>query len=254
LLATSPVIDVEKAYAVAKEAVEGSVPESELKPLEPTQMEFGANAVAVTVSSSDGSTSFVLDAKSDNPAVFDAPAVLASLLEQFGSDLDVSSNPLNEEETTAPTLETASHFRAAVVVAGESVGELRISMGLDGEAEGGSETKEQPVADTDPQATPTDAQATPVALDPDIPDVSALASRLPNLASVNMDVTVELGRVRLPIKELLGLGSGSVVRLGTPIGESFDILVNGKAAARGDLVVVGGKLAVRIRELLGVDT
>ena len=196
MLATSPVIDIDKAYAVAKEAVEASVPESELKPLEPTTKDFGSNAVAVTVASSDGSTLFVLDATSDNLEAFDAPAVLAALLEQFGTDLDVSSTPLEGDDTTASTLETASHFRATVVIAGESVGELRISMTLDEEAPDGAETGEQPAAAADPEAQAPDAQAPAVALDPDTPDVSALASRLPNLASVDMDVTVELGRDR----------------------------------------------------------
>ena len=57
MLATTPAIDIDKAYAVAKEVLEASTPESELKPLEPTAMEFGTDAMAVTVTSPDGSRS-----------------------------------------------------------------------------------------------------------------------------------------------------------------------------------------------------
>ena len=84
----------------------------------------------------------------------------------------------------------------------------------------------------------------PTVLDPEV------GRALGNLSQVELSVTVELGSTELTIKELMELTPGSVVRVGTQIGEPFSILVNGRVAARGDLVVVNGRLGVRIREII----
>lgn len=78
----------------------------------------------------------------------------------------------------------------------------------------------------------------------------AVGQALGNLSQVELDVTVELGAADLTMRELMELTPGSVVRVGTQIGEPFSILVNGRVAAKGDLVVVNGRLGVRIRELI----
>ena len=73
---------------------------------------------------------------------------------------------------------------------------------------------------------------------------------LGRLADVPLDVVVEIGRAQLPIRELLALDEGGVVRLSRTVGEPVDLLVNGTPAARGDIVVVDGRLGVRITEIL----
>jgi len=62
-------------------------------------------------------------------------------------------------------------------------------------------------------------------------------------------VTVELGRARLPIQDLLKLGEGSVVELNKLVGEPLDVLVNGKPVARGEVVVVNEKFALRLTDI-----
>jgi flagellar motor switch protein FliN/FliY len=69
------------------------------------------------------------------------------------------------------------------------------------------------------------------------------------LYDVSLQLTVELGRTSLPIKEVLRLGPGSVIDLGKSVGEPVEILANGKLIARGELVVVESALAVRILEI-----
>ena len=54
----------------------------------------------------------------------------------------------------------------------------------------------------------------------------------------------------MPIAELLQMGEGSVLRLDRLVGESVDLLVNGRVSARGDLVVVDGRLGLRVTEVL----
>lgn len=73
---------------------------------------------------------------------------------------------------------------------------------------------------------------------------------LGRLADVPLDVVVEVGRAKLPIRELLALDEGGVVRLSRTVGEPVDLLVNGTLAARGDIVVVDGRLGIRVTEVL----
>lgn len=70
------------------------------------------------------------------------------------------------------------------------------------------------------------------------------------LADVDLSVTVELGRVRLKVRDLLRLGEGSVLELNRAAGAPVDVLVNGSVVARGEVVVVGDELGVRVTELL----
>lgn len=70
------------------------------------------------------------------------------------------------------------------------------------------------------------------------------------LADVAMTVTVELGRVELPVRDLLGLREGSLVELDRHAGAPVDVLVNGRIVARGEVVVVDDELGVRVTEIL----
>jgi flagellar motor switch protein FliN/FliY len=76
--------------------------------------------------------------------------------------------------------------------------------------------------------------------------------------SVNMDfvldipleVTVELGRTKMLINDLLKLGQGSVIELTKLAGESLEILANQKPIARGEVVVVNEKYGIRLTEVI----
>lgn len=77
--------------------------------------------------------------------------------------------------------------------------------------------------------------------------------RLDLLLDVPMKMSVELGRTRMAIHELLQLAPGAVVELDRLVGEPLDIKVNGKLVARGEAVVVNGRLGVRVTEILSVN-
>lgn len=70
------------------------------------------------------------------------------------------------------------------------------------------------------------------------------------LSSVRLDVSVELGRAKIAVKDLLSLDEGGVIRLGRPVGEPVDLVVNGTITARGEIVVVDGRLGLRITSLV----
>ncbi len=71
-----------------------------------------------------------------------------------------------------------------------------------------------------------------------------------NLMDVPVHVTVEVGRTRLPLAELVDLGPGSLVVLDREAHEPADILVNGKIVARGEVVTMDGSYGVRITSVL----
>lgn len=70
------------------------------------------------------------------------------------------------------------------------------------------------------------------------------------LLDVPMRVTVELGRTKMTIKEILGLGEGSIIELEKLAGEPVDILVNDKLIAQGEVVVIDENFAVRVTKIV----
>jgi flagellar motor switch protein FliN/FliY len=70
------------------------------------------------------------------------------------------------------------------------------------------------------------------------------------LLDIPLEITVQLGRVRMLIKDLLQLGQGSVVELEKIAGEPMEILVNDKLVARGEVVVVNEKFGVRLTDII----
>lgn len=83
-------------------------------------------------------------------------------------------------------------------------------------------------------------------------DRAAGPSDLGALADIEMTAVVELGRARMPVRTLLGMDNGSVIRLGRTVDEPADLYVNGTLAAKGDIVLVDGKLGLRVREVMTV--
>ncbi|MDX5630715.1 MULTISPECIES: flagellar motor switch protein FliN [unclassified Brenneria] len=70
------------------------------------------------------------------------------------------------------------------------------------------------------------------------------------ILDIPVKLTVELGRTKMTIKELLRLSQGSVVALDGLAGEPLDILINGYLIAQGEVVVVADKYGVRITDII----
>jgi flagellar motor switch protein FliN/FliY len=82
------------------------------------------------------------------------------------------------------------------------------------------------------------------------PSEQGQPSNLDLLMDINLPVSIELGRTRMPIAELLALGPGSVVELNKLAGEPVDVMVNQKLVARGEVVVIDENFGVRITQLM----
>ncbi len=78
---------------------------------------------------------------------------------------------------------------------------------------------------------------------------AAAASSVERFYDVNVPVWAELGRVEMPLGELMKLGEGSVLRLDRPVSEPVDLVSQGVKLARGEVVVVDDCFAIRIKEI-----
>lgn len=78
---------------------------------------------------------------------------------------------------------------------------------------------------------------------------AANAGDISLILDVPVQITVELGRTRIPIKHILRLAQGSVVELENLAGEPMDVLVNGYLIAQGEVVVVNDKFGIRLTDI-----
>ena len=93
---------------------------------------------------------------------------------------------------------------------------------------------------------------------PQFPQFNVQNSASPNsngnmdlLMGVSLDVSVEIGKTKRKIKDIIEFGQGSVIELNKQAGAPVDIVVNGRLLARGDVVVIDDNFGVRITEILG---
>jgi len=95
----------------------------------------------------------------------------------------------------------------------------------------------------------TDSQPAPIfqPLSSDAPDAG---HDIDLIMDVPVQLTVELGRARMTIKQLLQLGQGSVVELNGLAGEPMDVYVNGYLIAQGEVVVVENRYGIRLTDIV----
>ena len=70
------------------------------------------------------------------------------------------------------------------------------------------------------------------------------------IMDVPLEVTVELGRTRKSIQEILDFAPGTMIELDKIAGETMDVLVNGKLVAKGEVVVIEESFGVRVKEII----
>lgn len=80
--------------------------------------------------------------------------------------------------------------------------------------------------------------------------IAGAGNDLNMILDIPVQLTVELGRTRIPIKHILQLAQGSVVELDALAGEPMDVLVNGFLIAQGEVVVVNDKFGIRLTDIV----
>lgn len=79
---------------------------------------------------------------------------------------------------------------------------------------------------------------------------AGMMNELDMILDIPVQITVELGRTKITIKNLLQLAHGSVVELDAMAGEPMDVLVNGTLIAQGEVVVVNDKFGIRLTDII----
>ena len=83
--------------------------------------------------------------------------------------------------------------------------------------------------------------------------INGSSKEVPNLdfiLDIPLEVSIELGRAKMLVAELLQLGQGSVIELTKLAGEPLEVLVNQKLVARGEVVVVNEKFGIRLTDII----
>jgi flagellar motor switch protein FliN/FliY len=86
--------------------------------------------------------------------------------------------------------------------------------------------------------------------DPGLPSDSSSDVNLDVILDVPVTLSMEVGRTRIPIRNLLQLNQGSVVELDRAAGEPLDVFVNGTLVAHGEVVVVNEKFGIRLTDVI----
>ena len=181
----------------------------------------------------------------------------------FARTLIVGPPPADSlEEALAPAFASAAAMLSASFGIGASLDELRETAASDVVASMGGSVFTVRFMDGDTHAATLVVASSPD-LTADVEADSPQFEQLPEgptvtnqrpvsmLADVSLGVTVELGRARLTVAEVLSLTIGSVVELDRVAGSPVDVLVNGTLIARGEVVVVDEEFGVRVSEVIG---
>ncbi len=83
---------------------------------------------------------------------------------------------------------------------------------------------------------------------------AAPAGKIDLILETVMPIVVTFGQAEISVRDMLALGTGSVLKLDKQVGQPMDILLRGNKFAEGDLVIVGDQLGVRIKEITSPDT
>ncbi len=97
---------------------------------------------------------------------------------------------------------------------------------------------------------PAESEAPPASNDNSAGAEDNSDRNLKMILDIPLKVTVELGRTKMLVSDLLNLGQGSVIELSKLAGEPMEILVNEKLVARGEAVVVNEKFGVRLTDII----
>jgi len=98
--------------------------------------------------------------------------------------------------------------------------------------------------------TPWPSEAAPGGVARRAEAAAPLRGGLDMLHDVEMEVSAELGRTRMSVRELLSLNPGAIVELDRAAGSPADLLVNGRLIARGEVVVIDENFGIRITEIV----
>lgn len=203
-------------------------------------------------------------AAATQPALDAAAAFLGGRARAARSvELGLVVNDLGGEFTTVPFIGTG--IAGALLIPQETLRHARPGLAAEPaeavvEAPAPVPAAPAPTVTAAPMTTPLPAPAgsgapagtrtTPVPHPRDTARLAVGTRGIEMLHGVDMEVTVELGRTRMTVRDLLALAPGAVLELDRAAGSPADLLVNGRLIARGEVVVVDEDFGLRVTEIL----
>lgn len=155
--------------------------------------------------------------------------------------IDQTKDSASEQPNTTESLD--ADWAAAF---SEQLGDNPQATQADGLDDWASALAEQTAASAPPPSSPV----TPHVFPPLMSSDAQGSSDIDMIMDIPVQLTVELGRTKLTIKNILQLGQGSVVELDGLAGEPMDIFVNGYLIAQGEVVVVDEKYGIRLTDII----
>ena len=186
-------------------------------------------------------------------------AVRASTESSMTDEQESSQNPTEPDAQSQPEAESAPTEPEATE-GGDPTDDLAAAALASAQAAIDSlnaDTEEASAGDSQPASQTTDIQSDqPAGFN--FPDFSASESdSMPKgmdlLSDVNVDVTIELGRTRMLVEDVLRLAEGAVVELDKLAGDPVDIYVNHRLVARGEVLVLNDNFCIRVNDILDAD-
>lgn len=226
-------------------AVVGVLPvPAPLQPAEPTALPTGATSSSVQLPAGAGAAIVARVVRPGGTVAGSIAVVVASDLVEALKD-----SPLGALDVAAAVQPALDAGAQALGLTAERGTELPIDVALDGIVSTGSACA-VPLLDAAGTLISTLVVSLSDAEAPAGGGAMPRARGLELLRGVEMEVTVELGRTRMTVRELLSLSPGAVVELDRAAGSPADLLVNGTLIARGEVVVVDEDFGIRITEIV----
>jgi flagellar motor switch protein FliN/FliY len=251
-----------EAVAEAAAAVLPSVSPLVLGPVQPGSPHVAAAFAGGAVAELDGGVPGVVVVLVGNElvdALASSPLGGLDVAAAVQPALDAAAHRLGARARSAATVDLgADDFDIAALLGGEFITVPLIGTGIAAAVLVPAATlagAKEPITETDPAPAAADAVAAAVIDEPFVPAFGqAPAPVVPRglelLHGVDMEVTVELGRTRMTVRDLLALTPGAVLELDRAAGSPADLLVNGRLVARGEVVVVDEDFGLRVTEIL----
>lgn len=160
-----------------------------------------------------------------------------------------------EQSATESAAATADSVGLETATASNASSNASISddANADGDIDWAAAMAEQTASESAAAAVTAPAAATAAPIFPSFDSeetASGLMNELDMILDIPVQITVELGRTKISIKNLLQLAHGSVVELDAMAGEPMDVLVNGTLIAQGEVVVVNDRFGIRLTDIV----
>lgn len=176
-----------------------------------------------------------------------------NLIDEEGKIDDADWAAAMAEQSTTESAAAADSVGLETATASNASSNASASDDADGDIDWAAAMAEQTASESAAAATAAPAAATAAPIFPSFDSeesASGLMNELDMILDIPVQITVELGRTKISIKNLLQLAHGSVVELDAMAGEPMDVLVNGTLIAQGEVVVVNDRFGIRLTDIV----